>query len=206
MNTRPVSLLVLLCAALLFTPAANAQPPAAPSPSVAQPVASPSPLIAQPPATPSPSIAQTVVVPVVAAAPTGTLQALHGERLTYFSILTLVIGYLATTLIGAFGFVILWRMFTGRIDLTLLISESNGSASLSRFQFLVFTFVISLSLLLVILGAKDGPGFPETIPIGIYALLGISAASYVVSKSIQSGTDKARDDGYRVSPNDPNVG
>lgn len=187
---------MLLCAALLISPAMNAQPPAAPSPS-----------IAQPPAAPSPSIAQTVVVPVVAAAaPVGTLQALHGERLTYFSILTLVIGYLATTLIGAFGFVILWRMFTGRIDLTLLISETNGSASLSRFQFLVFTFVISLSLLLVILGAKDGPAFPGTIPIGIYALLGISAASYVVSKSIQSGTDKARDDGYRVSPNDPNVG
>ncbi len=138
--------------------------------------------------------------------------SLHGQKLTYFAILTLVIGYLTTSLIGLFGFVILWRILSGKIDIRGLISEPNGSASLSRFQFLIFTFVISLSLLLVILGAKGGPQFPDTIPAGIYALLGISAASYVVSKGIQKditlkeldsqtgGTD------YRVPPNDPNAG
>ncbi len=136
--------------------------------------------------------------------------SLHGQKLTYFAILTLVIGYLATSLIGLFGFVILWRILSGKIDITGLISEPNGSASLSRFQFLIFTFVISLSLLLVILGAKAGPQFPETIPAGIYALLGISAASYVVSKGIQKDiTLKELDTkggDYCVPPNDPNAG
>lgn len=145
--------------------------------------------------------------------PNGSITtSLHGQKLTYFAILTLVIGYLTTSLIGLFGFVILWRIFSGKIDIRGLISEPNGSASLSRFQFLIFTFVISLSLLLVILGAKGGPQFPDTIPAGIYALLGISAASYVVSKGIQKditlkeldNKDGGRD--YCVPPNDPNAG
>ncbi len=111
-----------------------------------------------------------------------------------------------------FGFVILWRILFGKIDISGLISEPNGNASLSRFQFLIFTFVISLSLLLVILGAKAGPQFPETIPAGIYALLGISAASYVVSKGIQKDITlkeldtKGGGQDYCVPPNDPNAG
>ncbi len=138
--------------------------------------------------------------------------SLHGQKLTYFGILTLVVGYLTTTLIGMFGFVILWRILFGKIDISGLISEPNGSASLSRFQFLIFTFVISLSLLLVILGAKTGPQFPQTIPAGIYALLGISAASYVVSKGIQKDITlkeldaKGGGQDYCVPPNDPNAG
>jgi len=51
----------------------------------------------------------------------------------------------------------------GKIDMSRLISESDGAASLSRFQFLIFTFVISLSLMLVILGQEGGPGFPAGI-------------------------------------------
>ncbi len=188
MKTTKAFLLLALCflVAINRLPQASAQS-VTPSTAVDQPAAA------------------TIVRPM-ALTPAGTLQTLHGERLTYFSILTLVVGYLATTLIGAFGFIILWRMFKGRIDLSLLISESDGAASLSRFQFLVFTFVISLSLLLVILGGKDGPNFPETIPVGIYALLGISAASYVMSKSIQSGADKARDENYRVPLDHENAG
>jgi hypothetical protein len=135
----------------------------------------------------------------------GGIDALVGQPVTHFNFLTLLVGYLATTLIGLFGFVILWRIFTGRIDISLLISEANGSASLSRFQFLIFTFVISLSLLLIILGSPGGPKFPD-IPAGIYALLGISAASYVVSKGIQSGADKSESDGYRVPPDNENAG
>lgn len=129
-----------------------------------------------------------------------------GHVVTHFTFLTLVVGYLVVTLIGLFGFAILWRIFTGRIDISLLISEANGAASLSRFQFLIFTFVISLSLLLVILGRNGGPDFPPTIPAGIYALLGISAASYVVSKGIQGSADKSRDDNYRVPPDNENAG
>lgn len=144
--------------------------------------------------------------PAALPTPSGSLDSLIGQPVTHFNFLTLVVGYLAVTLIGLLGFVILWRIFTGRIDISMLISESDGSASLSRFQFLIFTFVISLSLLLVILGAKGGPKFPDSIPAGIYALLGISAASYVVSKGIQSGVDKSQQDNYRVPSTDENAG
>ncbi len=105
---------------------------------------------------------------------------------TPFTVLTLVVGYVATGLIGLFGLLILWRIHERTIDISRLIAEESGHASLSRFQFLIFTFVISLSLLLVIVGdLEHGPRFPAEIPLGIYALLGISAASYVFSKGIQ---------------------
>ncbi len=102
--------------------------------------------------------------------------------------LTIVVGWIVTVFIGALGLVILWRMVTGKIDLKDLISEKDGKASLSRFQFLVFTFVIALSLILVILGQPQ-PGFPAEIPPGVFALLGISGGSYVISKAIQTNRD-----------------
>ena len=80
---------------------------------------------------------------------------------------------------------IFFLIWTGKIDISRLISEPNGDASMSRFQFLVFTFVIGLSLLLVIVGKSGPPAFPHEIPGGILALLGISGGSYVVSKGIQ---------------------
>ncbi len=128
------------------------------------------------------------------------------QPMSHFNLLALIVGYLAITLIGLFGFVILWRIHKGKIDISKLISEADGAASLSRFQFLIFTFVISLSLLLIIIGAKDGPQFPESIPAGIYALLGISAGSYVVSKGIQKGAENPATPDDRVSPNNENAG
>jgi len=99
--------------------------------------------------------------------------------------LVMITGYLICGLVGLLGIAILWLIFTGRIDLSRLISEPNGDASMGRFQFLIFTFVISLSLFLVIVSAKDGPAFPPSIPGGILTLLGISGSSYAVGKAIQ---------------------
>lgn len=103
--------------------------------------------------------------------------------------LTCVIGYVLIGLIGLIGLAVLWRIYDGTIDLSRLISEPTGDASMSRFQFLVFTFVISLSLFLVIAaGNKDSdgkPAFPASIPGGILTLLGISGSSYAVGKAIQ---------------------
>lgn len=97
-----------------------------------------------------------------------------------------VIGYVLIGLIGLMGLAILWLIYNGTIDLSRLISEPNGDASMSRFQFLVFTFVISLSLFLVIVAGKNGtPAFPDSIPGGILTLLGISGSSYAVGKAIQ---------------------
>ena len=49
------------------------------------------------------------------------------------------------------------------IDLQKLISEENGDVSLSRFQFLVFTFVTAIGLLVITLNNK---AFLDGIPNG----------------------------------------
>lgn len=98
--------------------------------------------------------------------------------------LTVAAGWIALGFLAAFGAAILWKVFTGQIDLTRLISEPNGDASMSRFQLLVFTFVIAASLFLII-ASPWPPAFPEQVPNGILILLGISASSYLVSKGIQ---------------------
>ena len=100
--------------------------------------------------------------------------------------LTLIIGWETAILVGLFGTVILVQMARGKIDLAKLISEKNGDASMSRFQFLIFTFVIALSLDFLTI---KGGGFPE-IPAGVYAILGISGGSYVISKGIQVAKEK----------------
>jgi hypothetical protein len=102
--------------------------------------------------------------------------------------LVMISGYLICGLVGLIGVAILWQIFTGTIDLSRLISEPTGDASMGRFQFLIFTFVISLSLFLVIVSGRNGdgrPAFPDTIPGGILTLLGISGSSYAVGKAIQ---------------------
>jgi hypothetical protein len=103
-----------------------------------------------------------------------------------------VYGYIIAVFLGLLALAILYRISKGEIDLSGLISEPTtpdgkpGDASLSRFQFLIFTFVIAFSLLIVI--AKKGE-FPSTIPDAIWALLGISGGSYVVSKGVQTNRD-----------------
>src|SRR5215475_4521405 len=107
-----------------------------------------------------------------------------------FHFLALVMGWVVTVLIGAFALAIIYKIIKGDIDLMYLIAGVDGDASLSRFQFLVFTFVIALGLFLIILSAKDGPAFPPTIPGGILALLGISGGSYVTSKAVDANASK----------------
>ncbi len=102
-----------------------------------------------------------------------------------FHFLALLMGWTLTILIAAFALVIIYKMIKGDINLQYLISGADGDASLSRFQFLIFTFVIALGLLLIILSANP-PAFPATIPGGILALLGISGGSYVTSKAVDS--------------------
>lgn len=99
--------------------------------------------------------------------------------------LTMAAGWVALGLIALLGLAVLYYVFTERIDLSRLLSEPNGDASISRFQLLIFTFVIAASLFLVIASAKP-PSFPKTdIPPGVLILLGISSSSYLVSKGIQ---------------------
>jgi hypothetical protein len=97
--------------------------------------------------------------------------------------LTLVAGYLVCGTVGILAALVLWNIADGSIDLSRLLSEPTGDASLSRFQFLVFTIVIALSLFLVIVSAKPA-AFPN-IPGTVLSLLGISGSSYLISKGIQ---------------------
>lgn len=83
--------------------------------------------------------------------------------------------------VALLGLAVVWHIFSGKIDLTRLISEPSGDASMSRLQLLIFTFVIALSLFLVIASSKELPD----ISAGVLTLLGISASSYLVSKGIQ---------------------
>ena len=102
--------------------------------------------------------------------------------------LVLVMGWTVSVLLGLLAALLLYYIWIGKIDLTYLISERDGQASLSRFQFLIFTFVIAMSFFLIVVGG-DTPAFPD-VPTGVYALLGISGGSYVVSKGIQQGGGK----------------
>src|ERR1051326_8362588 len=101
--------------------------------------------------------------------------------------LELTSGWVALGFLGLVGVAILYYIFTERIDLSQLISEPSGDASMSRFQLLVFTFVIAASLFLIIASAPP-PALPKTITNGILLLLGISSSSYLVSKGIQTSS------------------
>ncbi|MDZ8049932.1 MAG: hypothetical protein RMX68_030470 [Aulosira sp. ZfuVER01] len=112
-----------------------------------------------------------------------------------FVILALVVGCAITIFVAVLEIFILifiwegtWNYKPGKrrgINLDMLISESTGDASLARFQLLIFTFVISMSLVLIITSSKP-PSFPNAIPDQILGLLGISSTSYVLGKALQT--------------------
>jgi hypothetical protein len=65
---------------------------------------------------------------------------------------------------------------------------------MSRFQFLIFTFVIAISLLVIVVSGTL-PAFPKEIPAGVLTLIGISASTFAVSKGIQAGSGANGADG-----------
>jgi hypothetical protein len=101
--------------------------------------------------------------------------------------LTIASGWVALGFLTFLAIAILYYVYTQRIDLSGLISEPTGDASMSRFQLLIFTFVIAASLFLIIASGTP-PSFPKEIPQGVLILLGISSSAYLVSKGIQFST------------------
>lgn len=85
-----------------------------------------------------------------------------------------------------FAFLVLWKIFRNEISMAGLLAEpskpgddsDSGKASLSRFQFLIFTFVIAGLYLMLSIEA----GTFVDIPQNVLFLLGISGGTYVVSK------------------------
>jgi hypothetical protein len=127
-----------------------------------------------------PAIAVVVVLVVIAAVWMAT-SAGSGPQAAQR--LQLAVGYGLAILIFLFGFVILVGMATGDIRIDTVLRESGGGASMSRFQLLIFTFVIALSLFFIV--ANNPSQFPP-IPADVLTLLGISATTYGVSKGIQA--------------------
>ena len=80
--------------------------------------------------------------------------------------------------------VTLWLIATGDINIKNVLEEPDSDkASLSRFQFLIFTFVVAGLFLLLSIES----GTFVAVPNSVLMLLGISAGSYVVSKGITAG-------------------
>jgi hypothetical protein len=112
-----------------------------------------------------------------------------GDAMTHLKVIT---GYVTLMLLFFFGLMVLFAIARGTIDLSHLLSEAGGGASMSRFQLLIFTFVIAFSLFLIIV-SSDPMKFP-VIPAEILTLLGISASTYAVSKGIQASSPTLRKD------------
>src|SRR5262249_27201935 len=94
-----------------------------------------------------------------------------------------------------FALMVLWKIYRNEISLTGLLAEPDvvsdgtklpvaGKASLARFQFLIFTFVIAGLFLLLSIEA----GTFVDIPTNVLGLLGISGGSFLVSKGIGTPT------------------
>lgn len=109
---------------------------------------------------------------------------------------------IAIILLG-FAAIVLWKIFRNEISLVGLVAEppqpdspkdASGNvktkASLSRFQFLIFTFVIAGLYLLLSIEA----GTFVDIPNNVLALLGISGGSYLISKGVGKPSPPKVDD------------
>ncbi len=98
---------------------------------------------------------------------------------------TVIAGYVACLFLGMLAIsiiVLIWWAPPNKkqIDLTHLLNEVNGQASMSRFQLLLFTFVVAISVFELVM--KNG-ALPD-VPQGVLTLLGISATTYAVGKGI----------------------
>jgi len=113
-----------------------------------------------------------------------------GDAMNHLKVVT---GYVTLMLLFFFGLMVLFAIARGAIDLSHLLSEAGGGASMSRFQLLIFTFVIAFSLFLIIVSSNPMK-FP-VIPAEILTLLGISASTYAVSKGIQASSPTLKKDG-----------
>jgi hypothetical protein len=100
---------------------------------------------------------------------------------------------IAIILLG-FAALVLWKIFSDPNSLKGLIAEpglpdqpaGETKASLSRLQFLIFTFVIAGLYLLLCIEA----GTFIDIPNNVLALLGISGGAFLVSKTVSSSDRK----------------
>ena len=99
---------------------------------------------------------------------------------SWMETLLLWIGLGFLLIMGALCWMLLVKMWTNQIDLSTLLDEANGDASMSRFQLLVFSLVVAVGIFLFILKNMTLPDIPQSI----LTLLGISASTYAAGKGI----------------------
>lgn len=107
--------------------------------------------------------------------------------------LKLATGYATLIFLFFLSMVVLIDIVRNKINLSEMLEELSGGASMSRFQLMVFTFVIAFSFFVIV--AEQGR-FPD-IPTNVLALLGVSASTYAVGKGLQVSST---DDGGTSSP------
>jgi hypothetical protein len=139
-------------------------------------------------------IAAVWLIAGLALAVTAVVLVYYCDKCSADERLSLLVGYGTLILLFFLGLIVLVEIASGKIPLANLLSEvgPNGkmeAASLSRFQLLMFTFVIALSLFLVTVVNKK---FPDHLPPELLTLLGISASTYAVSKGIQASSPGAQ--------------
>lgn len=71
-------------------------------------------------------------------------------------------------------------MWTNQINLSTLLMEANGDASMSRFQLLVFSLVVAVGIYLYMINNSELPKIDQSV----LTLLGISASTYAAGKGI----------------------
>lgn len=114
-----------------------------------------------------------------------SLYVFVGDSLKVDQRLSTASTYAALMIALLFALPVLIDIATGKIDISAVLEESGGGASMSRFQLMIFTFVIASCFVLIVIHTQK---FPEVRP-DILELLGISATTYAVSKGIQAGSD-----------------
>jgi hypothetical protein len=98
---------------------------------------------------------------------------------------------------------IIWNLVfnSKKWDLSRLLAAEDGSASMSRFQLLLFTFAIVGGYFYLTI---QGGTFPKVDPSAI-ALLGISGGTYAISKGIQASRDTTMAGAAPPAPGDQPV-
>jgi hypothetical protein len=145
-------------------------------------------------------LAPWVLVATILAAVIVALVGIWGQG-TPMDRLKLATGYALLTFLFFVSITILFLIVRNKINLSELLEEMSGGASMSRFQLLVFTLVIAFSLFLIVLNKGTFPDIPGNVII----LLGVSAGTYGVSKGLQVASgDTGGSDAKAKTPTEPN--
>lgn len=103
------------------------------------------------------------------------------EKGTAMDRLKVATGYALLIFVFFLSMTVLLDIIRNKINLSEVIEELSGGASLSRFQLLIFTFVFAFSFLIVVACKCEFPAIPGNV----LALLGVSASTYAISKGLQ---------------------